>query len=175
VRSHGRAALLEDSGAARLPLLRQELDELWDEAQDVYVKALADGAAKAVVDRLAAQMARLVELDRALRLEEAAIVDAPYRIDRVRGQIEDTIEKRLAAAAPDYAGALQLLRESPPPAASGGAGAPTTGMVSAAAESLTPEQMISRLETTLPMLQARVPTRAADVYRRMGECATNLG
>jgi len=140
---------------------------------------------QALLARLDVLLERLTAVEKALSAEEVAARDAFYRISTARAQAEDTVDKRLLEAAPDYAGALKLLSETakPEPAK------PETGgeaEVEVALEELggpkqppTPEEAlrdaVTVLEARLPSLEAETPTRAVDAYKRVGECAANMG
>ncbi|MDI1288743.1 MAG: hypothetical protein PSX37_02170 [bacterium] len=162
--------------------VRDELDTFREEAASerrsaVVEATLQDAAGKALVARLDAQIAKLADVDEKVRLEEGAAIDAPYRVARVRRQIEDTIEKRLAQVAPDYAGALKLIGETakPAPATSqeaGKAAAPQPPGVTPK-ERLT--ELVERLEREVPRLAESVPTQASDAYERMADCVASLG
>jgi hypothetical protein len=171
------AALLVDAKVGVVPV-RSELDALREIAGDALTAALQDAAAdKALVDRLKAVIIRIEAADRRLKTEEAAVVDAPFRIARVRLQIEDTIEKRLMAMAPDYAGALKIIGETKAPTSAKGVEKPADdGTRDVIASSIASwDAAVPVLETRLTALEARIPTRASDAYERMGECVTKLG
>lgn len=169
------AALLDDEANGAPVDVRSELDELRGLALDARETLTSDpNADKALLARVEVQIAKLAELDKFLRLEEAAIVDGPYRIARVRQQIEDTIDKRLMAAAPDYAGALKLIGETAKPVVPT-ARAPAGGPPMAAAAGADPAATIAEIAVRLPILEGRIPNRAASAYERMGACITSLG
>ncbi len=169
------AALLDDESNGAPIHLRAELDELRSLALDARETLAADAKAdKALLARVEGQITKLADLDKALRLEEAALVDGPYRIARVRQQIEDTVDKRLSAAAPDYAGALKLIGETAKPAVPGpGRGAADPSLLAAGSDD--PAAAVAEIATRLPILEGRIPGRAAAAYGRMGECITSLG
>lgn len=167
-------ALLQDAAGSLAPL-RAELDALRSGA---LLQAAAEER-KPAPDRaqlalLQAQIAKLDAIDATLRVEEGAVADAPYRIARVRREIEDAVEKRLAAVAPDYAAALSLIGETAKPAtpkpAGDGQGPEVVG-----ASGATLREYVADLTARVAVLERSVPRRAADAYERMGECIKAVG
>lgn len=134
------------------------------------------------LEQLGAYIDELSAIEGAQKLEVGSYVDAPYRVGKVRRQIEDNVEKRLAGVAPDYAGALALLKESATTSSgSGGSPEAAEGFV-AETDKLRPKLATPSLPATATLadlLRAlkddiRVlkgaPTQAADTYQRIGEC-----
>lgn len=172
--------LLTHQNTERLQQLRQDIAGLLDLAETARQKALASKGQAAAATSLAAQMERLRVLDQALRTEIGAAQDAPYRVSKVRRQIESTVEARLAANAPDYAGALALMAASTkPPTPTPPEGAQKAFIEGASpyrsTRAGTPADHVAALAFDLQTLEAVIPTRAADAYSRMGECVAIAG
>ena len=171
--------LLDRQDTTRLDQLRRDIAGLLNLAETARQQALASDG-EAVATSLAAQMERLRALDQALRTEIGAAQDAPYRVSKVRRQIESTVEALLAANAPDYAGALALMAASTkPPTPTPPEGAQEAFIEQASpyrsTRAGTPADHVAALAFDLQTLEAVIPTRAADAYARMGECVAIAG
>ncbi|MBU2134616.1 MAG: hypothetical protein KKA45_00270 [Alphaproteobacteria bacterium] len=174
--------LLAHQETARLEGLRRDIAMLLNLAESARQQALAsDGEADAAnATTLDAQMDRLRALDQALRTEIGATQDAAYRVSKVRRQIESTVEARLAANAPDYAGALALIQAStkpptPTPPEDGQERFAEGTSPYRATGARTLADLVAALAFDLQTLEAAIPTRAADAYARMGECVAIAG
>jgi len=130
--------------------------------------------------RLAAVETSLTDLDTALRTEQDALIDAPYRIASVRRSIENAVDRRVDGLAPDYAAALKLIGDAAKPP-SGGGGTDTKAPAAPAPDAHalvalpTPEQQVAALEASVVSIKSRAPTVATDAYANMGHCIEVAG
>lgn len=172
------SALLADTDAGNATGLRNEIrkwsvvaDQL---ARDERVKPDASQA-KDSLKLLGELMVEVDRLNATLKMEEASIVDAPYRVGRVRREVEAAVDRRLAAAAPDFAAALRLLSEAAKPSG----GPPQRGGDGQKIFAATPPNdltaFVGALSGRVGDWKADAPTRASDAYERMGKCIELVG
>jgi hypothetical protein len=140
---------------------------------DQRIKDEADPGKKAdlkkAVGEVDARLKLLEPLEEALRVELTVDADAPYMLNRSRSLIETAVDRRLQALAPDYAGALKILQETSTPKP-----ATQTTSVDKSRASLTLEAAAGKLDELLS--RDTWPSMvAAEAYKRMGECVTQVG
>lgn len=167
VRSAGSGLLAADYRNDTAQILRQKVVD----AITMAATAMEELPKGQIKDDYQAQLDQLVEIDKALGIELAARSDAPFRFNQVRRLIESTVEKRLASAAPDYAGALKLIGDTAKPPNPGSQPAPPPSK-----EGLT-ETVINLTDLTVKVneFKQNMPTRAVDTYNRLSDCAAQAG
>ena len=165
---------------AKLSQLLDTTNNYLDRADAARFDALTQSNTDPVqLQKLLALIERLNKAQAAIRLEQASATEAPYRVAQVRRQIEKDIDRRLAAAAPDYDSAVKLLSQSatPQPGNEGNTnpqiaqGTEKTNLHDFVAAKPPLEHIVIDLERKVERLGSSIPTTSTDTYKRLGECA----
>jgi hypothetical protein len=182
---HGAGSSLLAGGAgsaADAEALRRDIVDDLQQAAGSRANALNPDAG--LMARLDAAEKTLRGLSATLKLEQDALADAPYRVGKVRRQIEDNVAKRLGGVAPDYEAVLKLIGETkkppssgappstPPAPVAGGGGAPPPPPPP---PPLSLQDAVTLLENEVTRIRSAAPTRATDAYENMGHCVEVTG